>query len=106
MEGGSMYASMRRYDLGAGSRGMGAVKELTRRCKEELVPTLSALDGFTAYYVVDTGNGIISSVSIFEHEAGADEGNKLVKHFYRERLQGLLQANPQVTEGPAIVHQP
>jgi hypothetical protein len=29
-----------------------------------------------------------------------------VKQFYKERLQGLLQANPQVTEGPAIVHQP
>ena len=101
-----MYASMRRYELGAGSRGMGTVKELTRRCKEELLPKLSALEGFKAYYVVDPGNGIISSVSIFEHEAGADEGNKLVKQFYKERLQGLLQANPQVTEGPAIVHQP
>ena len=101
-----MYASVRRYELGAGSRGMGAVKELTRRCNEELLPKLSDLDGFKAYYVVDTGNGIISSVSIFENEANAGEGTKLVKQFYKERLQGLLQANPQVTEGPAIVHQP
>jgi len=101
-----MYATIRRYDLGAGSRGMGSVTELTRRCDEELVPTLSGLDGFVAYYVVDTGNGVISSVSIFNHAAGAEEGNKLVKHFFKERLQGLLQANPQVTEGPAIVHKP
>jgi hypothetical protein len=101
-----MYATIRRYDLGAGSRGMGSVTELTRRCDEELVPTLGGLDGFVAYYVVDTGNGVISSVSIFNHEAGAEEGNKLVKQFFKERLQGLLQANPQVTEGPAIVHKP
>jgi hypothetical protein len=101
-----MHAIVRRYELGAGSRGMGAVKELTRRCQEELVPNLGGLDGFTAYYVVDTGNGIISSVSIFEHEAGAEKGNEVVKLFYRERLQGLLQANPQVTSGEAVVHKP
>jgi hypothetical protein len=101
-----MHATVRRYDLGAGSRGMGAVKELTRRCQEELVPNLSGLDGFTAYYVVDTGNGVISSVSVFEHDAGAEEGNELVKHFFKERLRGLLQANPQVTSGEAVVHKP
>jgi hypothetical protein len=101
-----MYATMRRYELGAGSRGMGAVKELTRRCEEELVPNLSNVEGFTAYYVVDPGNGIISSVSIFEHEAGAERGNELVKQFFKERLRGLLQANPQVTQGEAVVHKP
>jgi hypothetical protein len=101
-----MYATVRRYDLGAGSRGMGTVKELTRRVEEELVPTLSDLDGFAAYYVVDSGNGIISSVSIFESEASGEEGNKLVKRFFKERLQGLLQANPQVTRGEAVVHRP
>jgi hypothetical protein len=101
-----MHATIRRYELGAGSRGVGAVGELMRRCQEELVPNLSALDGFTGYYVVDTGDGIIASVSIFEHEAGAEKGNEVVKGFFKERLQGLLQANPQVTSGEAVVHQP
>jgi hypothetical protein len=101
-----MYATVRRYELGAGSRGMGAVNELTRRCEEELVPNLSNVDGFAAYYVVDSGDGIISSVSIFDHEAGAEKGNELVKHFFKERLQGLLQANPQVTQGEAVIHKP
>jgi hypothetical protein len=101
-----MYATVKRYELGAGSRGMGAVKELTRRCQDDLAPNLGGLDGFVAYYVIDTGNGIISSVSIFEHEASAEEGNKLVKQFFKERLQGLLQANPQITQGEAVVHNP
>jgi hypothetical protein len=101
-----MHATVRRYELGAGSRGMGAVKEMTRRCQEELVPRLAELDGFTAYYVVDTGNGIISSVGVFENEAGSEQGNDLVKKFFKERLQGLLQANPQVTSGEAVVHKP
>jgi hypothetical protein len=101
-----MHATVRRYELGAGSRGMGALKELTRRCQEELVPNLSGLDGFAAFYVLDPGNGIIASVSGFEHQATADAGNKLIKQFFKERLRGLLQANPQVTEGEAVVHEP
>lgn len=101
-----MYASMRRYELGAGSRGMGSVRELTRRCEEELVPTLAGLDGFNAYYVVDTGNGVISSVSVFDRAETSEEGEKLVKQFFKDRLQGLLQANPQVTHGEAVVHRP
>jgi hypothetical protein len=85
---------------------MGAVKELTRRCQEELLPRLAELDGFSAYYVVDTGNGILSSVSVFESEATSVQGNDVVKKFFKERLQGLLQANPQVTSGEAVVHKP
>jgi hypothetical protein len=101
-----MYASVKRYELGAGSRGAGAVKELTRRCQEELLPKVSEVDGFVGYYVLDNGNGVIASVSIFEHEGGAEEGNRLAKQFFKERLRGLLQSNPQVTEGVAVVHKP
>jgi hypothetical protein len=101
-----MYATVRRYELGAGSRGMGAVKEIMRRCQEELVPRVQEASGFTGFYVVDAGNGYIAAVSIFDQEAGGEEANEIVKAFFKERLAGLLQANPQVTEGEALVHQP
>ena len=101
-----MYATVKRYEMGAGSRGAGAVKELMRRCEEDLLPNVSQIDGFVGYYVVDTGNGIIASVSIFENQEGADKGNQMVSEFYKKRLRGLLQANPQVTEGVAVVHKP
>jgi hypothetical protein len=101
-----MHATVRRYELGAGSRGAGAVKEMVRRCHEELLPKVAEVDGFVGYYVVDTGDGVIASVSIFETQASADEGNQLAKQFFKERLRGLLQANPQVTAGEAVVHKP
>jgi hypothetical protein len=101
-----MYATVKRYELGAGSRGAGAVKELMRRCREELLPKLSEEEGFVAYYVVDTGNAVIASVSVFEQEAGAEAGDRIAKQFFKDRLSGLLQANPQVTKGVALVHKP
>jgi hypothetical protein len=101
-----MYATVRRYDMGAGSRGAGAVTELMRRCDEELVPIVSEVEGFNGYYAVDGGDGVIATISIFDHESGAEQANKLAKQFWKEQLSGLLQANPQVTEGTALVHKP
>lgn len=101
-----MYATVRKYEMGAGSRGAGAVSELMRRCEEKLVPVISGVEGFVSYYAVDAGDGRIASISIFEHEAGSDEGNKQAKAFWKEQLSGLLQANPQVTSGTAVVHKP
>jgi hypothetical protein len=101
-----MYATVRRYQMGAGSRGAGAIKELMRRCDEELVPIVSEVDGFRGYYAVDAGDGVIATISIFEHAGGAEQANKLAKQFWKEQLSGLLQANPQVTAGEALVHKP
>lgn len=101
-----MYASVKRYELGAGSRGAGTITEVMRRCQEELLPKLGEADGFTGFYVIDAGDGIIASVSLFESEAGAEEANQVAKQFFKERLSGLLQANPQVIEGNAPVHRP
>jgi hypothetical protein len=101
-----MYATVRRYEMGAGSRGAGAVQELMRKCEEQFLPVISKVEGFVSYYAVDAGDGRIASISIFESEAGADEGNKAVKHFWKEVLSGLLQANPQVTSGAVLAHNP
>jgi heme-degrading monooxygenase HmoA len=101
-----MYATVRRYELGAGSRGAGTITELMRRCEEDLLPLVEQQDGFAGFYVVDAGNAVIVSVSIFESEAQAEAGNEVVKKFWKERLAGILQANPQVTEGGVPVHKP
>jgi len=101
-----MYATVRRYQLGSGSRGEGAIREVVHRCDERLLPVLGGVDGFTGYYVVDAGDGIIATISIFDHQAGAEEGNRVAQQFWKENLAGLLQANPQVTSGRALVHKP
>jgi hypothetical protein len=101
-----MYVTVRRYQLGAGSRGEGAIRELMHRCDEKLVPVIAKVEGFKGYYVVDSADGIIATISIFDHDAGAEEGNKVAQRFWKESLSGLLQANPQVTSGKALVHKP
>ena len=54
-----MYASIRRYKTSSAA-------EVTRRVNEGFVPRISNIVGFLAYYVIDTGEGVLASVSVFE----------------------------------------
>lgn len=101
-----MHAIVKRYDLGAGSRGAGAVTELARRCREELVPRIAEIGGVTGYYVVDGGDGVLATVCICESDAAASEADSAAKDYFSDRLQGMLQANPQVVTGPVLVEGP
>jgi hypothetical protein len=101
-----MHASVRRYELGAGSRGAGAVRVLMGRLEEGLVPLLSQVPGFVAHYALDTENGIIALVSVFEHEEGSEEADRVVKEWGQENFRNILQQAPQVTSGEVIVHSP
>src|SRR5215204_7186171 len=65
----AMYATVRQYE------GVHEPEELGRRVHEGLVPILSEISGFVAYYFVDTGNGSMISISVFENQAGVEESN-------------------------------
>ena len=57
-----MFATVRRYE------GIDASKmeQLKKSVDENLAPTLSKLPGFSSYFLIDTGNGVMSSVGVFE----------------------------------------
>jgi hypothetical protein len=105
-EGIIMHGVVRRYEMGSGSRGAAVGEVLGTRIEEGLLPAVSQLPGFVAFYSLDTGDGKIALISVFEHEQGAEEFNRLAKDFAKEALAGLLQAGPQVTTGRVLVHKP
>ena len=57
-----MHATIRRYDGVDQNRSA----ELTRKVSETLVPKLEKLSGFEGYFLVDAGNGVFTSLSLFE----------------------------------------
>ena len=57
-----MYATIRRYEGVDQNR----TSELTGKVNETLVPQLSKLPGFTGYYLIEAGNGVFSSLGLFE----------------------------------------
>ncbi|MGA8657406.1 MAG: hypothetical protein WB586_14770 [Chthoniobacterales bacterium] len=92
----SMYASIRRYKTDSAA-------EVTRLVNEEFVPQINNLPGFLAYYVIDTGEAMLASISVFESKDGAEESNRMAASWVKGRLPGLL-GPPEITVGEAVAH--
>ena len=97
-----MFATVRRYE-GIDS---GNIDELTKKVNESLAPKLSKLPGFSSYFLIDTGNGVMSSVGVFETSTQADDSTRVASEWVRdEKLERILQNPPKVTDGEVLVHQ-
>jgi hypothetical protein len=96
-----MHATIRRYEGVDTSR----TNELTKKVDETLMPRLSKLPGFEGYYLIEAGNGVMSSVGIFDNSAQADESTRVTATWVREeKLETALPNPPKITGGEVIVH--
>jgi hypothetical protein len=96
-----MHATMRRYEGVDQSR----TDELKRKVTETLVPRLSELPGFSGYYLVDAGNGVMSSIGLFETSEQGDESTRVVATWVRdEKLESALPNPPKLRSGEIIAH--
>jgi hypothetical protein len=96
-----MHATLRRYE------GVDQVRsdEMAEKVNETLLSRLSELAGFGGYYLVEAGDGVITSVSLFETAAQADESTPLVSEWVREQgLEAALPNAPTITSGPVIAY--
>ena len=94
-----MHATIRRYDGVDQNRSA----ELTRKVNETLVPKLSKLPGFKGYYLIDAGNGVFTSLGLFETPEQGMESTKLVTTWIREeKLETILPNEPKITSGKIV----
>jgi hypothetical protein len=96
-----MFATIRRYDGVDQNRSA----ELTRKVNETLVPKLEKLPGFKGYYLIEAGNGVFSSLGLFETPEQGMESTKLVGTWIREeKLETILPNEPKITSGKIVAH--
>jgi len=96
-----MHATLRRYEGVDRER----TDELTEKVTDSLMPRLSELPGFNGYYLIEAGEGVITSISLFETSAQADESTRVASEWVREQeLETALPHAPKVTSGPVIAH--
>ena len=74
-----MYLTRRRYRLDRSK-----VDDVVRGA-QGLVPVIGAARGFVAYYVVKTEDGV-SSLSVFETKAQAEESTNLATSYIKEEI--------------------
>jgi hypothetical protein len=96
-----MFAIIRRYDGVDQNRSA----ELIDKVNDMLVPKLEKLSGFAGYYLIEAGNGVFSSLSLFETPEQGMESTKFVATWLRdEKLDTILPNEPKITSGKVVVH--
>jgi hypothetical protein len=96
-----MFATIRRYE----AVDQGRISEFVKTADETLVPSLSELPGFSGYYLIEAGNGVMSSIGFFDTKEQADESARIAANWVREqKLETALPNPPKITSGEVVVH--
>jgi hypothetical protein len=96
-----MHATIKRYEGIDESR----TDELVKNVDENLLPRLTKMQGFSGYYLIEAGNGVMSSIGFFETSAQADESTRVAATWVRdEKLERALPHPPKITGGEVVVH--
>ena len=93
-----MYASVRRIE------GVTDPSEVRRQVEEGFIPIISEMPGFVAYYLVDAGEGVMVSTSVFEHQEAEEESTWRAGEFVAQHLAPLIPNPPQITAGEVVAH--
>ncbi len=93
-----MYVAVRRYE------GMTDPQRVAEVAQEGFVPIISEMPGFVAYYLVDAGDGVSVSTSVFEHKDAEEQPNFRAGAFTAERVAPLSPDAPQVTAGEVVAY--
>ena len=96
-----MHATIRRYE-GVDTTRM---NEVAGKVKETLVPQLRELPGFSGYYLLEAGNGVLSSFGLFETSEQADDSKTLdTKWISDENFNSVIPNPPKITSGKVVAH--
>ena len=87
-----MFAAIHTY-------GLSDVDEVSKLVQEEFVPIVESVPGFVAYYMIDAGGGIATSITICEDRAGVDESTSRAAAWVEEKLLDQIQSGPVVITG-------
>jgi hypothetical protein len=96
-----MYATHRRYEGIDQSR----VEELSRKVNESLIPKLSKLPGFQGYFLMEAGEGVVRSTTLFDTLPQAEDSTRIAAEWMQEeKLEKLVPNAPKVTVRKVIAH--
>ena len=93
-----MYVAVRRYE------GVTDSQKVAQVAREGFLPIISEMPGFVAYYLVDAGDGVTVSTSVFEHKDAEEQSTFRAGEFVQEHLLPLMPNPPQITAGELVAY--
>jgi hypothetical protein len=89
-----MFATVRRYE----GIDTSHKHELTKNVGESLAPRLSKLPGFSGYFLIDTGEGVMSSIGLVSHPSGCATRSSRGSSRVRPRSRTARSSSRRPTE--------
>ena len=90
-----MYASVRQYRSSD-------VAEVTRRAQEGFIPIVREIEGFSAYYFVDGGDGSLITITLGDDQAAVEESVSKAGEWVSANAAELIEGTPTVTNGEVV----
>jgi hypothetical protein len=73
---------------------------------ESLLPKLSKLPGFEGYFLMEAGEGVVRSTTLFDTLAQAEDSTRIAAEWMQEeKLEKLVPNAPKVTVRKVIAHE-
>lgn len=94
----AVYVVVREY-RGEASDVVAQAKQRQESLKEKM----RGITGLVGYYIVDTGNGGLASVSICKDQAAADESIRVAATFVRENMAQWAPNPPTIIKGEVAI---
>jgi hypothetical protein len=91
-----MYIQIRKYKLKAD------FKQVSEQAARELGPQMKKIRGFVDYMIVDSHDGNILSVSIFQDKSGAFDARDLALQWHRQNSAAALDGPLEIIEGDVV----
>lgn len=93
-----MYASIRQY------RVLEDQGEAVRRITEGFVPLVCDVAGFSAYYLLCSDDGTLTTVTVCEDRAGVEASVSRASGWVLTNLGDLVEGPPSVVNGEVKAH--
>jgi hypothetical protein len=92
-----MHAVIRRYRV-----RLGTVRQVVRDAENEFLPLVRQIPGFTACYLLDAGDAVVTSIGLFQTAEGSGAAIELHRAWFRDDWSSVLPVPPEVIAGPVL----
>jgi hypothetical protein len=93
-----MFVANRKYHVRRGSTG-----EWAKRVQADFVPLMRELEGFTGYYLLDGGQDVLATISMFDSADAALMSNAKAAEWVRHNVLEFARGMPEVIVGDVLV---
>lgn len=93
-----MYAVVRNYEDEASD-----ILERLTPLEGSITEVMSGIEGFVAYYLIDTGSGGVATISIYADRAGAGESTRAAGKIVSDHLVDWVPNPPTVIQGEVAI---